>query len=95
MIGRDIGEKFSHHGTHRPRQHLDQSGFLCEPHDTEPERHHAGERQGELHHGVFGALEGGFGDGFEGIVRSTDQHRCYNEAEPDVIEHGARLQARG
>jgi hypothetical protein len=81
---RRTGRKGAGEDVHQPRG-------LGELHQSQPERHHASERQGEGHHGGLAGLERGVGDGLELSGEPAEQNCQDHKAEPDVIEHARKL----
>jgi hypothetical protein len=74
-------------------QPADRAGLFADVHDAQPQRHHAGQRQGDVHHAHLGGVEGAVDDALEdfGIAQENPLGQCRDEANqeeagPDVIQ---------
>ena len=93
MFRRDFGENASHERTQRPREQRDKSRAFGEPHDAEPQRHDADEREGNFDNGGVRHVQRRIRDFLELPVPAADEHRAQNESEPNVIQNGQTLQS--
>ena len=91
MLGGHVGENARHERTQQFGQRMHESGFFCQAHDTEPERHDAGEGQGERHDRRFAGLERCGGHFLEFSRGPAEHDGAEDEGQPDVIQHGKGL----
>jgi hypothetical protein len=74
-------------------QPANRAGLFADVHDAQPQGHHAGQRQGNVHHADLGGIEGAVDDALEDLGISKEdplgQRRDeanQEKADPDVIQ---------
>ncbi len=86
----NVGKQDPQHRTKCPREHLDQAGAFREPHDPQPDRPRADQRQRDVHDGGPRAGERAVRHLLEGPVVPAQQDGDQDQGEPDVVKHRRR-----
>src|SRR5471030_321877 len=96
VVARHVGEDAREEGRDQPCQQVDGAGLLADIHDAQPQRHHAGQRQGDIHHAGARRVEGAVDDALEdfGVAQEQPLRQRGGEADqekagPDIVERHA------